>query len=236
MGISLFDNHFLVSNASGRKEYLVPRPFHRYFEHTLKRADLFQQLRKHLDEKGANETRTAAIGQFLASDEAVLVVQAAKALGERGMKGTDSPAAMMFYILASRVQNLLNKTLDKATLSLEQEIPGELDEDGSRQQREVLVERTARNVHGRTQSEDFCENIQHSCPSGRCPQGSECTGLCGMSCDCWDWVCGNCCLNKMCLDHDKYCTEGGFMSWCCFGIIEKDINDLDCDKPYTCPE
>lgn len=236
LGISLFDHHFLVSydkRTLGRREYLVPKPFQRYFDPVLKRAEVLRYLRKDLDEEGANETRSTAIGQLLASKEATLVVQAARALGERGVRGSDNPAAMMFYILALHVQNLLGRTGDDREGSMQNSWD-------SLEVNSLATERkhTARHASywiGRTQGKDFCSNTNRWCPSGKCSEGDECKGLCGTNCTCWIFVCGNCCLNKMCFDHDAYCTEDGILSWCCLGIVTDEIlGNVGCDKPYTC--
>ena len=218
LGISLFQHRFLMSSDGSHmshKEYLVPTHLHGYYEPTLKRAEIFRYLRKHLDDgERANKTRSTAIGQLLASKEAPLVVQAAKALGERGLRGSDSPAAMRFYLLAMHVQSLLDRT----------RVSEEADENSL----ERIVRDTESRAVGR-QSHQSCS----SCPPGKCPRGAECTGLCGAMCNCWEWVCGNCCLNRMCWDHDEYCSSRGFLSWCCLGIITNGL-DADCDQPYIC--
>lgn len=251
MLISLFDNHFLVSKDKDglvRREYLVPKPFHRTFEPVLfKHVKLLNSLKKQFDEDGANETRSEAIGQLLASEEASLVIQAAKALGNRGVQG---PAAMMFYILALRMQALLDRAalVEGATDVPSEEKPQTTRRaDNIRHSREALEYPRPANV--RTQDKpsspprdgpawierDFCSNSRSSCRAGECPHGKACTGLCGTACSCWEWVCGNCCLNKMCLDHDNLCSRDGMLSWCCLGIVDRDINPvIDCKRAYTC--
>lgn len=226
LGISLFDHYFLVSydkSTLGRTEYLVPP---RYFEPALKSVVLFKYLRKHLDEEGANETRSTAIGQLLASKEAMLMVQAARALGERGVRGQGNPAAMMFYVVAMHVQNLLaGRTGDGRRGGMANSWEPSTGEQRTHTSHWI----------GTTQGEEFCNNTNGWCPTGRCPEGDECTGLCGTTCSCWKFVCGNCCVNKMCLDHDIYCTKDGELSWCCLGIfIDAILGKISCDKPYTC--
>ena len=48
-----------------------------------------------------------------------------------------------------------------------------------------------------------------TCPP--CPQ-NECLGMCGRNCDCWKWVCGNCCFNEGCYEHDLICIKCGGVS------------------------
>lgn len=230
IGITLFGNHFIVSKGKGdntrHSEYLFPSTLHKYFEPTLKHDTVFRYVRRHLDVEGVNVTRSKAISQLLAGEEVGLVIQAAKAVGESGLTGTDNPAAMMLYVLALRLQNLLDDRAEP------------LQDSSSRSD---LLERTLRHQHhqpdwvGRTagNAERLCESA--TCPADRCPRaGDGCLGLCGPACTCWEWVCGDCCLNKMCLDHDR-CCEDGMLSWGCVGILQRHINpQVDCSKAYVC--
>ena len=43
------------------------------------------------------------------------------------------------------------------------------------------------------------------CEDMRNGSAKECFGMCGKNCWCWDWVCGDCCLHKGCLQHDACC-------------------------------
>lgn len=43
------------------------------------------------------------------------------------------------------------------------------------------------------------------CEDMRNGTDEECFGMCGTKCWCWDWVCGDCCLHKGCLQHDACC-------------------------------
>ena len=52
---------------------------------------------------------------------------------------------------------------------------------------------------------------------------SDCFGMCGKGCSCWEWVCGNCCCNVGCRSHDESC---GSCSW---------ENILACLNCYTTP-
>ena len=235
LGISLFQHRFIVSKEAmlqddensmkrtRQKEYVVPNHLHGYFRASIKHPKVFDSLRKHLDKDAANETRSAAIGELLASEEAELVVHAARALGDRGVTGVESPAAMLFYVLAMRIHNLL----DEKNPGMEEE---EEEEEEGRARREVW------NLEDN--SWQFCQNSRHSCPVGNCPRGPECIGLCGRFCKCWKWVCGNCCVNRICLDHDKVCSRKGLISWCCLGIMWTVVNNptMQCTSPYTCPD
>ena len=61
------------------------------------------------------------------------------------------------------------------------------------------------------------------CTTGSCPyrgnQSNGCSGMCGLGCNCWPWICGDCCIHSGCLDHDNYCARDGYRSYSCiFGV------------------
>lgn len=43
-----------------------------------------------------------------------------------------------------------------------------------------------------------------------------CFGMCGEGCDCWSWVCGDCCYHNGCAQHDTWCRDGQW--WYCYNI------------------
>jgi len=45
------------------------------------------------------------------------------------------------------------------------------------------------------------------CTDVRSGSDRECFGMCGPRCWCWDWLCGDCCLHKGCLQHDACCRH-----------------------------
>jgi hypothetical protein len=44
-------------------------------------------------------------------------------------------------------------------------------------------------------------------------QNNDCFGMCGPGCDCWSWVCGDCCYHSGCAQHDTWCRDGEWW-WC----------------------
>ena len=52
------------------------------------------------------------------------------------------------------------------------------------------------------------------CPEGRQPLEPECLGMCGPGCSCWKSVCGDCCFQQGCYDHDICCREKAMSSNC----------------------
>ena len=73
------------------------------------------------------------------------------------------------------------------------------------------------------------KNSNDSC-FDTCPpcQDEECLGLCGPSCRCWKWVCGDCCYHLGCYDHDICCREKFVRTKCLFPFKFK------CESPYYC--
>ena len=47
-----------------------------------------------------------------------------------------------------------------------------------------------------------------------------CIGMCGPECDCWCWVCGDCCYHKGCYQHDVCCRTkiSSFSCWLPFNF------------------
>ena len=63
------------------------------------------------------------------------------------------------------------------------------------------------------------------CPP--CPY-QECLGLCGYGCNCWKWVCGDCCYHLGCYEHDICCREKFVRTACLFPF------KFRCESGYTC--
>ena len=65
---------------------------------------------------------------------------------------------------------------------------------------------------------ETAEAIEAACVLGPCsleedPNNDDCFGMCGEGCDCWRWLCGDCCSHPVCSAHDaatRDCEDGGF--------------------------
>ena len=52
------------------------------------------------------------------------------------------------------------------------------------------------------------------------PLKERCTGMCGLGCRCWKWVCGDCCRHQGCYEHDICCNiYGRFTSYCALPFV-----------------
>ena len=156
-----------------------------------------RDLLAELQEQGEKEHMAIAeqsYRKFVASPEAPLIVHAAKGLGENaGMVGSEHPAILPFYAVALGVARARRDT------SAEEEMDND---------RESYFD-TVR-AQGRYPN---C-NLR-SCPPCR---NDHCMGMCGRRCDCWSWVCGDCCYHRGCGSHDSCCRNRGFLSWPCLRI------------------
>ena len=45
---------------------------------------------------------------------------------------------------------------------------------------------------------------------------NNCYGMCGPGCNCWSWICGDCCYHYGCAVHDSWCREGKW--YYCYNI------------------
>lgn len=203
MRISVFDDHFILTkdpkNSNGHLEYSVPRGLQKYMTIALRHPQVMSVLENRFDSASANLTRMAAILQLLQSNEAKLIVEAAKALGNRGIIGRDNPAAMTLYILALQLEKQRTRLGYQAVYS-------------ATNQEESYTEKKRR----------YCQSSKSTCSKDKCPvDGKDCVGLCGNKCTCWRIVCGDCCNQTMCHDHDHCCDKYGYFSWSCLGIIRR---------------
>ena len=61
----------------------------------------------------------------------------------------------------------------------------------------------------------------------------KCFGLCGLDCDCWYYVCGDCCIHTGCMVHDTYCRgDHGVLSTNCLslrGVLWDTVTDVTFD-------
>ena len=69
------------------------------------------------------------------------------------------------------------------------------------------------------------ESCLSECPP--CPD-DECLGLCGYSCNCWKFICGDCCYHLGCYGHDVCCRENFTHSSCLFPF------GFTCEGTYSC--
>lgn len=48
------------------------------------------------------------------------------------------------------------------------------------------------------------------------PTANQCYGMCGKGCNCWSWICGDCCYHGGCAAHDSDCRKCSWSNpWAC---------------------
>lgn len=82
-------------------------------------------------------------------------------------------------------------------------------DDGSMKLKDVrsILSRKKKNIF-RSKRRDYCLDLRSN------PYDDECLGMCGPGCTCWSFVCGDCCYNKLCFEHDKCCRHKTFSLSC----------------------
>ena len=174
-----------------------------------------------LDNTTVNETRWSVLYNLAMSFKAVLIIEAARALGDHGIMGAEYPSVMSFYQFALHLANARENSNT---------------EDGDVTHSEL----DTRGYHYRPQRAVSCSNGA-TCPSDRCPYNivarsgyrNNCFGLCGYGCSCWSSVCGDCCVHEYCLTHDDCCSRNGFWSWSCLSVTWK-VFGSQFSKSFRC--
>ena len=196
-------------------DYVVPQAFHNLVDSvlTVSQDFIFLVLIQQLDNRNADDTRRRAIEDLAMRSEANSIIEAAKALGNAGVMGTDNPAAQQFYVLSMCLAKVKEMMQRGAVANNDGTLP----------------------THHRMHSMYAYEQANSSCPectTGRCPymgdRSNGCKGMCGYACNCWWWLCGDCCVHQGCLDHDECCTKYGYWSIACLIPIGFSCSGYSC--------
>ena len=164
----------------------------------------------------------------LAAHPAVRLLEpAARALGEElEIIGKEEPAAMAFYTAAMTLTEAYNKNRRAAVALARNANPFD-----------AYINRPV-NV------QDYRYWDKRRCPP--CPR-DECFGLCGYGCNCWRFLCGDCCFHVGCADHDVCCRRNFYTAKCVFPVrsgfvVKRDTaaEDMRCNSlmnmNYTYPD
>lgn len=177
------------------------------------RVNMSDRVMQHLDNTTVNETRVSVLQRLATSEKAILIIEAARALGDQGVQGTDYSSAMNFYLFAIQLGNL---GAGDSTAT------GAISDTNALQRRKRYGQTT-------------CNNGAE-CSPGRCPfrkYSNDCFGMCGPNCLCWGFVCGDCCVHQYCLTHDQCCADEGFFSWACLSVAWRVLGSR-CTSTYGC--
>ena len=202
-------------------DYVIPKDTMNLIESIMAgNRKMSDDILQKLDNKTVNETRQSTLYNLAMSSEAILIIEAAQALGDLGIMGVEYPSVMRFYQLALRLANAR--------------------ESDTEYDRDSFVPDTKAYQRYRQRRAERCSSNGATCPSGKCPYNLEydgysnkCFGLCGYGCNCWSFVCGDCCVHQYCLSHDDCCRRKGFFTFTCFSVVAKKPFS-SCTDTFSC--
>lgn len=188
-------------------EFTLPLITAEHVEKNIKHS-LINQLVHALDSDTSSEIKQAAFRKLFARTELQSIEAAALAVGAAGVKGHDNAAALNLYSVVMNLARLQNSP-EMMSYQPIQEVA-----DNERDQPRRINKRATCSRPGfwwwQTLYERGCS---------RCPIGSGCTGMCGKTCSCWSWVCGDCCYHQGCYDHDHCCNVNGLFHHTCLWVV-----------------
>ena len=223
MGVN--DTNFLVmelnqQNRINYDDYIIPRDAMNLMESIMTGSEkMTDDMLQKLDNKAVNETRQSVLYTLAMSYEATLIIEAAQALGDRGIMGMDYPSVMSFYQFALRLANA--RDISSATEYG--------DGDNLAPSSRGFQHRQRRAVRCPKPNGVTCKSLP--CPFRK--YDNDCFGMCGKGCSCWSFVCGNCCVNQYCLTHDQCCADEGFFSFACLSVAWRVLGSR-CSQTYSC--
>ena len=136
-----------------------------------------------------------------------LLEPAAQALSkELGITGKEEPASMLFFATAMKLSQLYEDAQRSSSLV----------------HQPTTTPRLNPFISASVQQRLPCLN---TCPPCR---HLECLGLCGYGCQCWKFLCGDCCAHKGCFLHDKCCRQRGFFTAPCLFPFGFNCNRFTC--------
>lgn len=215
--IGINDTYFMVmenQQAAGKyryDEFVIPNDtVNMTMSIMTEGGRMTNDMLQRYDNATVNETRQSMLYNLAMREEAILIIKAAQALGEKGIEGSQYIVVMKFYMLALRLQKIRG---------IEQE-----------QQQHNQVNEA---VGVSTESVRSVRCSSNGAVCQHCPTGDGCLGQCGYGCFCWSFVCGDCCLHTYCLTHDNCCADAGFFTFSCFQVIY-DVTNSRCTDIYEC--
>jgi hypothetical protein len=183
----------------------------------------------------------SALTRFYDSPEITAFPVLSEALGQMGLTGSAVPASRPLHLLGLGAATLFEKGDARPTTE-----PGDgsvVFRFANPRGNEVLEMRSFFDRGEFVEvTDDLCD-LDFRCPQPRPPNDiwseiyaemanqfchpcidhpnfdAGCFGMCGPGCDCWKWVCGDCCYHPVCAVHDSYCRacddgDAAACYWC----------------------
>ena len=156
-----------------------------------------------MEDRNVQKILQASLNTLMEKPEINLLQEAVMALGtDIGITGSDYPSILPLYLVAL---NLHKVWIDSQFLA------GHSNVSESESMR-----------YQKVQDDSDCLDECPPCPDDLC------LGMCGYSCSCWKWVCGDCCYHLGCYGHDVCCRENFIQTKCLFPFSFK------CEETYEC--
>ena len=220
MGVNNTDFMVMEIDQQGHidfDDYVIPKDTMNLMESIMTGNEkMSDDILQKLDNKTVNETRQSVLYNLAMSYEAILIIEAAQALGDLGVMGSEYPSVMCFYQLALRLANTREIGTDEG---------------------DIYAPDTKGYWPQKRQTTEKCPNPRGTtCRSGRCPYrrySNDCFGMCGRQCSCWSFVCGDCCVHRYCETHDECCAQRGFLTFTCFSVVFRRPFSR-CTDNYSC--
>ncbi|XP_065829796.1 uncharacterized protein [Oscarella lobularis] len=207
--------HFV--NIEGHRFVYDNDKTYSYANHKSKRHALNEyKQRRSAGHESEEELYQDAVHELSIDSYTPLLVAVSQALGEFGIYGYTAPCSLLLHQTARSISTKLisvdmNLTeFDSAEKNRSLYQSYYLRPQHKRAKRECLlatflgkfvvgtiIQRLVEPVVGWVVGKiTGCEDLRND------PNNDNCTGMCGEKCNCWKWVCGNCCNHTGCYQHD----------------------------------
>ncbi len=188
-------------SSTASRDFAVPKSkSHLVKDATPRLLSALLRRLENADEDAQKMALQVAIQELVARPEILLIERAAFALGDEGITGLDYPSSLPFYLAALQLHKVNNSIW--------------LEQTNNEEQNALLPNDRARRASCLSQ-----------CPP--CPE-DDCLGMCGYSCTCWRFLCGDCCYHLGCYEHDLCCRQQFLQSPCIFPF------GFQCESNYRC--
>ena len=211
--VSIESSVFIQSDEENSVDYVVQEGQHKISEFSKDH----KALQRHKKEAAKSSVSVHAkalqdsLQSLLSRPEVELIGYAAHAMGEEGINGQDSSSVLPFYLAALHLHKLQHAASGS---------------NHSMENHHALQPNSFTPNHppktGSKGSDDSCFDTCPPC------QDDDCLGLCGPSCRCWKFVCGDCCWHLGCYGHDLCCREKFIRTKCLFPF------NFQCESTYNC--
>jgi hypothetical protein len=167
------------------------------------------------------EGDTTTFAEVESRPELALLANLSDALGARGLTGNKVPAALPLHTFAMKFTSY-----SPALRGVAKGRRGDGETSGSSALLSPICTPGDVECCNRNPSDPGCRPEPPPPPpsdqcAGREPGSSGCFGMCGMGCDCWPNVCGDCCWHVGCAIHDTFCRSCDWLNplacFACYG-------------------